>query len=116
MRQFRTTMEMWWAVEWYRDVLFHAEYGAMINSGAFTGTPGDVAKQQVTEWLAEQGMGKAAVNYRLRDWLISRQRYWGAPIPMIYCPSVRHRAGALRGPAGAAARRRRVPADRRERR
>ena len=85
MRQFRTTMEMWWAVEWYRDVLYHHEYGAMINSGAFTGTPGDVAKKQVTEWLAEQGKGQAAVNYRLHDWLISRQRYWGAPIPMIYC-------------------------------
>jgi len=85
MRQFRTAMEMWWAVEWYRDVLYHHEYGAMINSGAFTGTPGAVAKQQVTAWLAEQGQGQAAVNYKLHDWLISRQRYWGAPIPMIYC-------------------------------
>jgi leucyl-tRNA synthetase len=85
MRQFRTTMEMWWAVEWYRDVLYHHEYGAMINSGAFTGTPGDVAKKQIIEWLAEQGKGEAAINYRLHDWVISRQRYWGAPIPMIYC-------------------------------
>ncbi|GAB4560294.1 MAG: class I tRNA ligase family protein [Anaerolineae bacterium] len=86
MRQFRTTMEMWHAVEWYRDVLFHAEYGTMIHSGPFTGTPGDVAKQKVTEWLEQQGIGKFAVNYRLRDWLISRQRMWGAPIPIIYCP------------------------------
>jgi len=86
VRQARTLMEMLYGVEFYRDVLFHAEYGTMINSGPFTGTPGDVAVQKVTEWLEEKGIGKFAVNYRLRDWLISRQRYWGAPIPIIYCP------------------------------
>ena len=86
-QQFRTVMEMWWAVEWYRDVLYHAEYGTMINSGEFSGTPGDEAKAKVTAWLAERGIGKAAINYKMRDWLISRQRYWGAPIPMIYCPN-----------------------------
>ncbi|RLC74863.1 MAG: leucine--tRNA ligase, partial [Chloroflexi bacterium] len=59
--------------------------GPMVNSGPFSGTPGDVAVKKVTEWLEEQGTGKFAVNYRIRDWLISRQRYWGAPIPMIYC-------------------------------
>ncbi len=81
----RTVMELLWGVEFYRDVLFHTEYGAMIHSGAFSGTPGDAAVQRVTEWLEEQGMGEFAVNYRLHDWLISRQRYWGAPIPIIYC-------------------------------
>jgi len=60
-------------------------YGTMINSGPFSGTPADVAVQKVTEWLEERGVGEFAVNYRLRDWLISRQRYWGAPIPIIYC-------------------------------
>ena len=59
--------------------------GPMVNSGPFSGTPGDVAVQKVTEWLEEQGTGEFAVNYRLRDWLISRQRYWGAPIPIVYC-------------------------------
>ena len=81
----RTVMEMLWGVEFYRDVLLHVEYATMINSGPFSGTPGDVAVQKVTEWLEEQGTGEFAINYRLRDWLISRQRYWGAPIPIIYC-------------------------------
>ena len=59
--------------------------GNMVNSGPFSGTPGDVAVQRVTAWLEEQGIGEFAINYKLRDWLISRQRYWGAPIPMVYC-------------------------------
>jgi len=69
-------MEMLWGCEFYRDALMHAEYGAMIHSGAFSGTPGATAKKQVTAWLEKNGAGKTAVNYRLRDWLISRQRYW----------------------------------------
>jgi leucyl-tRNA synthetase len=86
VRAMRTLMEMLWGCEFYRDALFHTEYGAMINSAEFSGTPGETAKQKVTAWLEENGKGKHAVNYRLRDWLISRQRYWGAPIPMVYCP------------------------------
>ncbi|MBL7065559.1 MAG: leucine--tRNA ligase [Anaerolineae bacterium] len=81
----RTLMEMLYTQPFYRDMLFHAEYGTMVNSGPFSGTPGDVAVQKVTEWLEKQGSGEFAVNYRIRDWLISRQRYWGAPIPMVYC-------------------------------
>jgi len=81
----RTAMEMLQRVPFYGDVLFHAEYGAMIHSGSFTGTGGDRAKEAVTAWLEENGTGRATVNFRLRDWLISRQRYWGAPIPIVYC-------------------------------
>ena len=59
--------------------------GKMVNSGEFDGTPTDVSVRKVTEWLEQKGIGHYAVNYRLRDWLISRQRYWGAPIPIVYC-------------------------------
>jgi len=53
MRAFRTTMEMWWAVEWYRDVLYHDAYGTMIHSADFSETPGDAAKARVTPgWRA----------------------------------------------------------------
>jgi leucyl-tRNA synthetase len=86
VRDARTLMEVLWACEFYRDALFHHDYGTMINSGEFSGTPGDIARYKVSEWLEDRQAGKAAVNYRLRDWLISRQRYWGAPIPIVYCP------------------------------
>ncbi len=86
VRTARTVMEMLWNCEFYRDVLYHDSYGSMIHSGEFSSTPGDQAVKKVTAWLEERGIGKFAVNYRLRDWLISRQRYWGAPIPIIYCP------------------------------
>jgi leucyl-tRNA synthetase len=60
--------------------------GVMVNSGPFDGTPApDPAKKKVTQWLEEQSTGTFAINYRLRDWLISRQRYWGTPIPIVYC-------------------------------
>jgi leucyl-tRNA synthetase len=60
--------------------------GELINSGPFDATPVAGAVAGVTEWLEANNLGHGAVNYRLRDWLISRQRMWGAPIPIIYCP------------------------------
>lgn len=61
------------------------EYGSMINSGSLTGTPKDRAVNETIKFLEQRDVGERAINYRLRDWLISRQRYWGAPIPMVYC-------------------------------
>ncbi len=83
--QSSTAMELLYQEPWYRDILFHAEYGTMIHSNEFSGTPGDQALSSVIAWLEERGQGQSEVNYRLRDWLISRQRYWGAPIPFVYC-------------------------------
>ena len=60
--------------------------GRLVNSGAFDGLSVEAGKAAIAEALSERGAGGGSVNYRIRDWLISRQRYWGAPIPVIYCP------------------------------
>ncbi|HBY56962.1 MAG TPA: leucine--tRNA ligase [Candidatus Atribacteria bacterium] len=67
------------------EVAFDGE-GVMVNSGQFNGLSSTDALEKIIDYLVEKGIGKREVNYRLRDWLISRQRYWGAPIPIIYCP------------------------------
>ncbi len=64
----------------------YIEDGIMVNSGPFDGMPNREAIERIAELLEERGIGRRTVNYRLRDWGISRQRYWGAPIPIIYCP------------------------------
>jgi len=59
--------------------------GILVNSGFMNGLSVEEAKKKVTTWLEEHNLGKATVNYKLRDWVFSRQRYWGEPIPMVYC-------------------------------
>jgi leucyl-tRNA synthetase len=63
----------------------HSEGERLVNSEQFTGMPASEAIGKIIVWLEQEGRGKTAVNYRLRDWLVSRQRYWGAPIPIVYC-------------------------------
>lgn len=67
------------------DVVPYFEHGILVNSGEFDGLTTDEAKVKIVEKLEKTNEGSQKVNYRLRDWLVSRQRYWGAPIPMIYC-------------------------------
>jgi len=63
------------------------EYGVLVNSDEFSGLSSKEAKENIADHLEEMGVGKKVINYKLRDWGISRQRYWGTPIPMVYCPS-----------------------------
>ena len=75
--------------DWQGEELDEAyiEPGTMVNSEQFDGLPNQQGIEAVSDFLEKKGWGKRTVTYRLRDWLISRQRYWGVPIPMIYCPA-----------------------------
>ena len=66
------------------DGIYHGE-GKLVNSGEFDGKSSNDARETVVAWLEQQGVGKSKTTYKMRDWLISRQRYWGAPIPIIHC-------------------------------
>jgi leucyl-tRNA synthetase len=63
---------------------YHDE-GILVNSGSFDGMLSSDAREEIVAWLEKQGMGRAKTSYKMRDWLISRQRYWGAPTPIIHC-------------------------------
>ncbi|MDI3477692.1 MAG: leucyl-tRNA synthetase [Thermoanaerobacterium sp.] len=67
------------------DSLPFVEYGILVDSGDFTGSKSEDARIEIVKMLEKEGKGALKVNYRLRDWLVSRQRYWGAPIPIIHC-------------------------------
>ena len=67
------------------DSLPFVEYGELVDSGEFTGLKSEKARIKIVEKLKQEGRAEFKVNYRLRDWLVSRQRYWGAPIPVIHC-------------------------------
>jgi len=71
--------------EWDFEKSAYEEEGILVNSGEFSGLESLKAKQEITKYLEEKGLGKKTINYKLRDWNISRQRYWGTPIPIIYC-------------------------------
>ena len=68
-----------------KEAFTDCETGVMVNSGFLDGMPVEEAKKTITEWLQSHGLGEAKVNFKLRDWVFSRQRYWGEPIPIVYC-------------------------------
>lgn len=75
----------WQAYLENRTVDVEVREGLLVNSGPFDGMESSEAREQITDWLEQQGTGRHKTTYKMRDWLISRQRYWGAPIPIIHC-------------------------------
>ena len=99
-----------------RAALHRRRPARQLATRASTGMPNREALEAIVDWLDGEGRGHRSINYRLRDWLLSRQRYWGCPIPIVYCDALRDGAGAGGPAAGRAARRRRLRAARAARR
>lgn len=68
------------------DTLPYSGEGILVNSGAYNDERSEEAREQIVAWLEQRGVGQSQTTYKMRDWLVSRQRYWGAPIPIIHCP------------------------------
>ncbi len=78
--------ELPYILDWFKGTdLLHVGEGQMINSGTFDGRRSENVREEIVAWLEERGLGRSKTTYKMRDWLISRQRYWGAPIPIIHC-------------------------------
>ena len=90
----------------------HTPDEQLINSGEFSGMDAVAGRDAIVHWLQDRDLGHGSVNYRLRDWLLSRQRYWGCPIPVVHCETCGIVAGAGRRAPGQAARRRGLQAAR----
>lgn len=80
----RAAVDAYEAGSVHKPSIYHGE-GTLVNSGAFDGIETSDAREQIVDWLEQQGLGRSKTTYKMRDWLISRQRYWGAPIPIIHC-------------------------------